>query len=366
MILLSSVVEAFADKLKHQSAHRLLPGHKRALGAMLRCRTQASRQKIARCPDCDKSTLMPHSCGHRLCPHCQHFESERWLESQKQRRVPCEYFLLTFTVPREFRALAFAHQRVFYDALMSCAWQSVNQFSQNDKELRGRTGAIAVLHTHSRRLDFHPHVHLIVPAAAINERDRHWRTRSKSGYLFSTKALACVFRAKFLSSLNRKELRIPRVAPTRWVVDAVSVGRGDKAITYLGKYLYRGVVREKDSVAMDEENVTYQYTENTGRVRTRTMKGEEFLWQLVQHTLPKGFRRARNYGFLHPNSKNMIRVIQVLLLKGGLLGPEPKRIRPPIMCSNCGAQMVIAALGLSMMQARNETEPASISELLAM
>lgn len=365
-MLLSSVVDAFEGKLKQRHSHRLLPGHKRALGAMQRCRTQASRQMLASCTDCEHSTLIPHSCGHRLCPHCQHFESQRWLENQQQRRVPSEYFLLTFTVPRELRSLAFAHQRVFYDALMSCAWQTINQFSENDKELRGRTGAIAVLHTHSRRLDFHPHVHLVVPAAAINVRDRHWRTRARSGYLFSTKALACVFRAKLLSSLRQNELSLPSTIPPQWVVDALSVGRGDKAITYLGKYLYRGVVREKDIVSMDGENVTFRYTENTGQVRTRTMKGEDFLWQLIQHTLPKGFRRARNYGFLHPNSKNLIHVLQVVLLRTGLLGPQRKQTRPLITCSNCGAEMVLVAVGLSMMSMQNETEPVSMQGLRAM
>ena len=96
---------------------------------------------------------------------------------------------------------------------------------------------------------------------------------------------------------------------------------------------------------------------NTGHVRTRTLKGEDFLWLLIQHTLPKGFRRARNYGFLHPNSKNLIRVLQVLLLRSGLLGPEPKRSRAPIVCSHCGGGMVLVALGLPRVRARRETEP---------
>lgn len=366
MILLSSVIETFGDKFHARYSSRLLPGHKRAIGAMRRCRTDASRQMLVSCRDCCASTLIPHSCGHRLCPHCQHFESQRWLDNQLQRRVPSEYFLLTFTVPREYRRLAFSHQRVFYDALMSCAWETLNQFSENDKELRGRTGAIAVLHTHSRTLDFHPHVHLVVPAAAINRRDRHWRTRAKAGYLFSSKALARVFRGKFLARLAQADLTIPKAAPSRWVVDCQSVGRGDKAIVYLGKYLYRGVIREKDILAVEGENVTYRYTENTGRVRTRTMRGEEFLWQLVQHTLPKGFRRARNYGFLHPNSKNLIRVLQVILLRSGLLGPEPKRRRPPIACSSCGGEMVLIALGLSLTAAKQETEPTTNPLVLVM
>jgi len=360
MILLSSVIDVFKDKFESQYSNQLLPGHKRALGSMQRCRTDASRQMVASCTDCGTNTLIPHSCGHRLCPHCQHFESQRWLDNQLQRRVPSEYFLLTFTVPSEYRRLAFLHQRVFYDALMSCAWKTINQFCANDKELRGRAGAIAVLHTHSRKLDFHPHVHLVVPAAAINQRDRHWRTRKKAGYLFSTKALASVFRGKLLARLNKETFKVPMIAPSRWVVDCQSVGRGDKAIVYLGRYLYRGVVREKDIVSIDGEHVTYRYTENTGRVRTRTMKGEAFLWQLIQHTLPRGFRRARNYGFLHPNSKNLIRVLQVLLLRTGLLGPEPKRKRAAIVCSSCGGEMAIVAVGLSLARVRHETEPARL------
>lgn len=366
MILLSSVIDEFGARFKARYSDRLLPGHQRALGAMQRCRTDTSRQMLVSCTDCAHQTFIPHSCGHRLCPHCQHFESQRWLDNQHQRRVPSEYFLLTFTVPREYRRLAFSHQRMFYAALMSCAWETINQFCENDKELRGRAGAIAVLHTHSRKLDFHPHVHLVVPAAAINRRDRHWRTRAKAGYLFSSKALASVFRGKFLARLKKGNLVLPSTVPSRWVVDCQSVGRGDKAITYLGKYLYRGVIREKDIVAIDSENITYRYTENTGHVRTRTMKGEEFLWQLVQHTLPKGFRRARNYGFLHPNSKNLIRVLQVLLLRFGLLGPEPKRTRPPIVCSNCGGEMILVALGLNLTRTRQDTEPNSPLRLPAM
>ena len=150
MILLSEVVSTFEDKFKSRYASRLLPGHHRAISAIKLCRTESSRQMLVCCSQCDHKKLIPHSCGHRLCSHCQNFESQRWLESQHERLVPAEYFLVTFTVPRELRAFIYRHQRLAYDALMSSAWQTLNQFSENDKELRGRTGAISVLHTHSR------------------------------------------------------------------------------------------------------------------------------------------------------------------------------------------------------------------------
>jgi hypothetical protein len=107
--------------------------------------------------------------------------------------------LLTFTLPAELRPLAFAHQEQVYEQLLNCGWQTLRQFSESDPELQGTPGAISVLHTHSRRLDYHPHVHIVMPAAALNRKEQLWRTKStepsKVSYLFNHKALAKVFRA---------------------------------------------------------------------------------------------------------------------------------------------------------------------------
>ena len=121
---------------------------------------------------------------------------------------------MTFTLPAEFRTLAFAHQREVYALLMRCGWETVRTFSQNDKQLQGTPGAIAVLHTNTRRLDFHPHVHLVMPAA-INGEDKRWRTKQrgkgKKGYLFNHKALAKVFRAKLLAGICQRRFKTDTV-----------------------------------------------------------------------------------------------------------------------------------------------------------
>jgi hypothetical protein len=109
--------------------------------------------------------------------------------------VPATYFLVTFTLPPTLRDLAFSHQRTLYTQMTRCAWHTLKTFAQNDKQLQGIPGAIAVLHTHSRRLDYHPHVHLVVPAAAVDAKNRLWRTKRAKGkhpYLFNHKALAKV------------------------------------------------------------------------------------------------------------------------------------------------------------------------------
>jgi hypothetical protein len=178
MIRLSALIEHFEQSLLAQYGNRLLPEQRQALAAMKSCRSALSPRMQAHCLACEEQVFVPHSCGHRLCPHCQHHESQQWLERQLKTLVPGAYFLLTFTVPAEFRTLAFAHQQTLYGILMQCAWQTVLTFSLNDQQLQGTPGAVAVLHTHSRRLDYHPHVHCVVPAAAIDTKRRLWRTKA--------------------------------------------------------------------------------------------------------------------------------------------------------------------------------------------
>jgi hypothetical protein len=346
MIRLAEVIDTFEADFLAQYRHRLRSEHYRALAAMKQCRTQASPMMQVKCTGCAHQKLVPHSCGHRHCPQCQHHESQQWLERQMKKQVPAEYFLLTFTLPAEFRALIFAHQSVAYDLLMRCCWETVRTFSQNDKQLQGTPGAIAVLHTNTRRLDYHPHVHLVMPAAAVDGQRRLWRTKrrgkTKGVYLFSHTALAKVFRAKMLSAIEAARLTLPCRHPEKWVVDCKSVGSGEKALVYLGRYLYRGVIAEKDIVACADGKVTFRYRNaKTGKMERRTVSGAQFLWLVLQHVLPKGFRRARNFGFLHPNCKRLIALLHVLLRFAPERALAWVKQRAPILCACCGAVMVI-------------------------
>jgi hypothetical protein len=343
MMRLAAVIASFQTDFLTQYRDQLSVEQRHALAALKQCRSQVSLKMQAQCTQCEHQLLMPHSCGHRHCPHCQHHESQQWLERQLKKQVPVEYFLLTFTLPAEFRGLARSHQKVLYELLMRCSWETVHTFARNDQQLRGTPGAIAVLHTHNRRLDYHPHVHLVMPAAAIDGERRQWRTkkrRIKGGYLFNHKALAKVFRAKLLAGIEAAGLKLPARYPSEWVVDCKSVGSGEKALIYLGRYLYRGVIREQDIVACGDGQVSFRYRNaKTGRMECRTVSGAHFLWLVLQHVLPKGFRRARNFGFLHPNCKRLIALLHLLLKF--IPVPAPLKQRPPILCPCCGAVMKI-------------------------
>lgn len=345
MIRLANVIASFENDFLATHGHRLLPSQRSALTAFKTCRTALRAQMQVRCDACSETQYLPHSCGHRHCPHCQAHESQRWIERQLARQLPADYFMLTFTLPAQWRALAWRHQAVLYDMLIKCAWETANTFSQNDKILQGSAGAVAVLHTHNRRLDFHPHVHLVMPAGAINVQDKRWRTKT-SKYLFAEKALAKVFRARMLEEVKRAGLPMPQQTPAKWVAHCKQVGSGAKAIAYLGRYLYRGVIAEKDILHMDRQTVTFRYRDSkSGKWARRKVDGVEFLRMVLQHVLPKGFRRARNFGFLHPNSKRMLALLQVVLRVR--FAPAPMTPRPAWICACCGGSKRIVRTGIA-------------------
>ena len=229
---------------------------------------------------------------------------------------------------------------------MQTAWDTLHRFSQSDKALQGTPGAIAVLHTRTRALDFHLHTHVVMPAAAIDRKRRAWRTK-KAKYLFSHKALAKVFRAKLLEGIKQAGLSLPGCYPEQWVVDCKNVGSGEKALVYLGRYLYRGVIQEKHILACENGQVTFRYQNSkTKKMQRKTVSGVAFLHLIVQHVLPKGFRRARNFGLLHPNSKRQIKLIQLLLRRIPDLKFIEAKKRPALRCPCCGGEMKIVRNGI--------------------
>jgi hypothetical protein len=336
VIRLAELIDAFGPDLEARYGNQLLPGQRKALSSVQRCRTEDSATATVHCHDCEAHEQFPLSCGHRFCPQCQHAAAQQWLERQRAKLLPCDYFLITFTVPAPLRSLVYAHQRIAYDLLIKLTWQTLSAFGLNDKTLQGKLGATAVLHTHSRALDFHPHVHVVIPAGAIDTRSKVWRTKS-GNFLFPQKALAAVFRGKWFQAMTEQGWTISENLPKQWVVDCKRVGNGDKALTYLSRYLYRGVLREQDILGCENGEVTFRYTDNSGSVRTRTLEGADFVWLLLAHVLPRGFRRSRDYGFLHGNNKQTIQLLRLLLR---VCAPQPQE-KPPLCCKRCGGVVTV-------------------------
>ena len=330
---LTAVIERYQGRFRDQYAARMTPVQHSALNAVLGCRSGQYGEMLLDCSSCHWQQTRFHSCGHRSCHRCQNHDTTSWLERQTQKLLPVEYFMVTFTLPYELRALAWQHQAQVYGILFQCAASTLKDFGANDRKLGARMGMTAVLHTHSRRLDYHPHVHLVVPGGSLNPRRRQWQ-KLRGKYLFNAFSLAKVFRARVLQSLQAAGLTVSEQVPAQWVANCVHVGKGLPALKYLSRYLYRGVMNEKNLIADDGTYITFRYQDSqSGSYKTRKMKGEAFLWQLFQHVLPRGFRRVRDYGFLHGNARSALRIIQ-RALGVWVASPQP-RARTPFRCLRC-------------------------------
>ena len=340
---LASILDQYHDAFMAKYGSRLLPSHRRAIDAIRRCRTPEAGQLFVQCTDCGHATWQPRSCGHRSCPQCQNHETSLWLDRQQTKLLPVEYFLATFTLPYELRFLAWDNQTRVYNLLFACASSTLKDFGLNPKNLGADIGMTTVLHTHNRRLDYHPHIHVVVPGGGVDKTKKQWK-KKKSKYLFNEFALAKVFRARFLEALTKAGLRLPNAVPQKWVVHCKHAGKGLSALKYLSRYLYRGVISENNIVSNQNGHITFQYVESrTGQTRYRIVKGEDFLWLILQHVLPKGFRRVRDYGFLHGNAKKLLSLVQwVLQVLIPLGSPRP---RPVFRCPRCQAPMKILAIG---------------------
>nr|WP_087026575.1 transposase [Thaumasiovibrio subtropicus] len=284
---------------------KLTPEMHRAIHAMCRCRTEQAGRSQWYCYHCQHDDRLPLGCGHRHCPQCQQHANAQWLERQQAKLLPCDYFMLTFTIPAPLRALARYHPKPFYTVMFAVVAQLLKDFSQ--RQLHGQSGFTLVLHTHNRRRDLHPHLHVVMPAGVYQPLRKQWH-KGKKGFLFHHKALASVWRARLLDAINRHPLlSLPATPlPSHWVVDCRHVGRGLPALQYLSRYLYRGVLPDKDIIDISDNTVTFRYTDSqTRQPTTRTLPTLEFLWLIVQHVLPKGLQRVRDYGLLHGSGRQL-------------------------------------------------------------
>ncbi len=335
---IKSLIKLYIGQYMSRYGSNALPEQLKALRGLLNCRNTASGEFYAKCPECNHGEWRPLSCGNRHCPQCLNHQTSSWLDKQQAKLMPVPYFLATFTLPYELRYLAYKHQKTVYSIMFKCIVEVLRCFAANPKHLGAEIGMTMVLHTHARDLSYHPHIHVLIPGGGIDRQLCKWK-RVKNEYLFNSFALAKKFRGKFLDMTRTAGLTLPDTLPEKWVAHCEHVGNGLPALKYLAKYLYRGVISEKNIVSINNGNITFRYCHSTtGEVRYRTLKGEDFLHIFLKHVLPRGFRRVRDYGFLHGNAKRIRTLIQLILQV--FTWSQPKlRLKPKLSCPKCKSAM---------------------------
>src|SRR5215468_7423271 len=331
----------------------IMPGeHKKVLRDIAACRTGELGMVLYRCEDCGWMHALGRSCGNRHCPSCQRDKAEAWLENQTDRLLPCPYFLVTFTLPAELRALARAHQRVVYAALFEASSAGLRALAANPKFVgTDRLGFFGVLHTWGRTLEYHPHVHYVVPGGGLSADGSCWLP-SRADFLVPVQALSVVFRAKFRDLLQREgllNLADPAVWRRDWVVHSQAAGDGRASLHYLAPYVFRVAIGDHRIVSCDDGQVTFTYRRSgSNRPRKMTLDATEFIRRFLQHVLPAGFQKVRHYGFLSPRSGIALEAVRwlVTVLTGAIFalvaqGAEGPTTPSAPRCPACGGPMTV-------------------------
>ena len=322
---LADVVREHAPAYLARFGDAMLDSHARALGAITNCRTAALGAELAQCNHCGQSHLFFHSCRNRACPQCGLDTTERWIAKQRQNILPVPYFHVVFTLPAELRRLVRTHQRVLLDVLFVAAFESLSQLAADPNYLGANIGALAVLHTWTRTLEWHPHIHMLVPGGGLGPDGRTWKTVHRPGrkdFLVPIRALAKLFRGRFLHLARRAlpNVQFPEIPWGKsWIVYAKrSIKTGDSGpdtlLQYLARYVHRTALTDKRIDACDDKTVTFHYRDSRdGKRKRMQLPGAEFLRRFLQHVPPRGFHRVRAYGLLHPRHRHTLQRLQLLL-----------------------------------------------------
>src|SRR5688572_10493714 len=318
----ADIVRLHGEAYRQKFRHVMTSAQKRALQDIQHCRTPFFGGHVYQCGHCQEKVFSYHSCRNRSCPKCHHNQTQRWLAAQRQRLPACPYYLLTFTLPSELHAVARSHPKTVYSLLMRAAADALQKLAGDPRYLGARIGALAVLHSWTRGLLFHPHVHMLVIAGGLSFQDSRWIQPRNPAFLVPVRALSILFRAKFCAALKKAGLlQFVSAAVWRksWVVHSQHAGSGQKVLDYLGRYVFRIAISNSRIDSIDAGKVAFHYRDNrTHLTRHVTLSGQEFLRRFLQHVLPRGSIKVRHYGILSRRYRSSLVAIRAALASPAL------------------------------------------------
>jgi hypothetical protein len=313
----ADIIRAAGPAYREAYGPRLLPSHRRALDDLATCRTAARGGHLRRCDHCDETEYRYHSCRNRHCPKCHGAQTRRWLDLHRSRLLPCPYFLVTFTLPEALRSVARSHQRTVYDALVRTAAETLLTLAADPQHLGARPAILAVLHTWTQDLRYHPHVHVLITGGGLAPEGARWIPTARPDFLFPGYVLSSVFRGKMREALRRAGLldQVTSDTWTRdWVVHVQPAGAGQQVLEYLGRYVFRIAITNSRLERFDQGRVTFRYRDRRdGSTKRCTLSAPQFLTRFLQHVLPRGFAKVRHYGLASPTCRQHLDTARALL-----------------------------------------------------
>ena len=332
---------------------------------------------VEACQDCGQVHVKHNSCRNRHCPKCGGIDKEKWILNREADLIPVKYFHVVFTVPDKLNSLFMNNQERMYDLLFTVAWGVLKDFGQTRKWIGGKIGATAILHTWGQNLQYHPHIHLIVPGGALMPTGEWKHSRTKGKYLFKVEQLSDVFRARFVEEMRLliENKQIKGIGPSGlfdkdWVVYAKKAFGGPKqVIGYLGRYTHRTAISNDRILEVDQDRVTFKWNDyrNNYEKQITTLPGKEFLRLFCMHILPPGYTRIRHYGFLSSASKSKsLGLIRASLKTIAPLRLDSKKMLESVLekmginpgvCKCCGGEMAIVEIIPNQFRKRQRAPP---------
>ncbi|MEI8254420.1 MAG: IS91 family transposase [Deltaproteobacteria bacterium] len=317
----------------YRQEHVLTPDQLKVMRAIETCRTEVLGGHLDVCDGCGFERPSYNSCRDRHCPKCQSLTQAKWIEQRLERLLPTHYFHVVFTVPAVLRPVCRRNQREMYKLLFEAATKTLLTIAADPEHLGAQPGITCVLHTWTRALDYHPHLHCIVTGGGLSPDGTSW-VPARGQYLFPVKVLSALYRGIFLDALKRAhqrgevhfddaELRalIDRLYQHPWVVYAKRpFGGPEQVFKYLGRYTHRVGISNQRIRSMDEGGVCFA-TKGGDAV---TITPQEFIRRFLLHVLPPGFTKIRHYG-LWASGRTAAR----LDLSRQLLAAAPAEPPPP-------------------------------------
>jgi hypothetical protein len=324
-------------------------GHLKALNAITACRTSACGLVIYQCKRCGTFHKMFRSCGNRHCPVCQNHKTQRWLQRQLQWQLPGHHFMITFTVPQSLRQAIRSHQRKAYGALFSASSQTLKALAATTRFVGGDlSGFFGVLHTWGRQLQYHPHIHYIVPGGAVSKSHGTWHP-SPVSFFAPVRVMSTIFRAKLRDELKGLDV-LQYVDPDVWnqdfIVNCQAVGNCQESIRYLAPYVFKVAISNSRIIKVEDGKVWFRYKKpRSNRWRTMALDTMEFMRRFLQHVLPTGFMKVRHYGFMNSASSVELKKVSSLIeLAYGFEVEVPEVEQHDDLyprCPDCGGQLEV-------------------------
>lgn len=301
----------------HRKTHALTDQQRKAMRAIEACRTSVLGGHLDVCSKCGDQQPAYNSCRDRHCPKCQSLRQAKWISERQARILPTHYFHVVFTVPEQLHVVAKQNRARFFALLFEAASNSLLELGEDPKRLGGQLGITAVLHTWTRDLRFHPHVHCVVTGGGLNEDGDRWLA-ARRRYLFPAKVLSGLFRGKLLAAVDEArscgELVCPELAEQKafarfkdglykkqWVVYAKAPFGGPRAVfNYLGRYTHRVAISNQRLLSMDHDGIRFVTRGN----KTATLSPELFIGRFLQHVLPPRFVKIRHFGLMAAGNVN--------------------------------------------------------------